>query len=43
MCFSSSRIDTKFLKPDEFAKLLKAAKDDREKCILLSWPELAYR
>jgi integrase len=25
----------KFLKPDEFAKLLKAAKDDRERCILL--------
>ena len=25
----------KFLKPDEFARLLKAAKDDREKCILL--------
>lgn len=25
----------KFLTPDEFARLLKAAKDDREKCILL--------
>ena len=25
----------KFLKPDEFARLLKAAKDNREKCILL--------
>ncbi len=25
----------KFLKPEEFARLLKAAKDDREKCILL--------
>ena len=25
----------KFLKPDEFARLLKAAKDDREKCILM--------
>ena len=25
----------KFLKPDEFAKLLKAAKDDHERCILL--------
>ena len=25
----------KFLKPDEFARLLKAAKDDRERCILL--------
>ena len=25
----------KFLKPDEFARLLKAAKDDREWCILL--------
>jgi integrase len=25
----------KFLKPEEFARLLKAAKDDRERCILL--------
>ena len=25
----------KFLKPDEFSRLLKAAKDEREKCILL--------
>ena len=25
----------KFLKPEEFARLHKAAKDDREKCILL--------
>jgi integrase len=25
----------KFLKPEEFARLLKAAKDDRKKCIFL--------